>query len=666
MLKYSLAVIVAIVFALFYYYRTKPELSAAKRWSLIILRIISTSLVILFLMTPIIYYIRKYKQKPVVIFLNDSSQSMTNQQDTQSKKAALDPSYRVLLQSYQDQGYVTKEYSFADGLKGKSNTTFIIPSIEKAIAENSQSPITSLVLWSDGWYRDPDLNLIKNLEIPVLAVADTVSQNQYDLEISNFRYNRKGYNKELNLFEADIKSIGYSGSASVLLYIDGKQCGAKTVSFKTDPIQTAVFDYRFSSTGLHKLEIRVSASGKDEVNLANNRYPGAIEILKDKEQIIIIADKPNWDGKFILDATRQNPRWQVQSYTLRNNILYQGEKPAEISTWDKVSVVVLINNGSLSMSANLANILKSRVNQGCGMLYFGQPLPELADILPLKSSNVKSVYQGLIRFLPAAGLYAAFQVAETDLSQIPPVDYYYQTLNPGAEMLATMDNSVGSPAIAIQKTAGGRVIGYACFNLWRWQMQSKSSAYQDFFSRQFQWLAGGDGSQFIAHYQPSYFQGESIEFRLAATNEIRQSAISLSPRLTIKDTGGKDVLSDFLVPKGDDYSLNLRLDKPGEYKFVIEDKATGKKTGGSFVVQNMNREERDLGYNLPLLNWIAGTTKGKLFTPTAAAAYRPIKANSSSKIEKKEFPLYRKWYMIGLFIMSFCLELFFRRRWGLL
>jgi hypothetical protein len=29
-------------------------------------------------------------------------------------------------------------------------------------------------------------------------------------------------------------------------------------------------------------------------------------------------------------------------------------------------------------------------------------------------------------------------------------------------------------------------------------------------------------------------------------------------------------------------------------------------------------------------------------------------------------PLYRKWYIITLFLLSFCVELYLRKRWGLL
>jgi hypothetical protein len=140
----------------------------------------------------------------------------------------------------------------------------------------------------------------------------------------------------------------------------------------------------------------------------------------------------------------------------------------------------------------------------------------------------------------------------------------------------------------------------------------------------------------------------------------------LSPRLTVTDEKGKAVYGDFMAQDKDHYLLNLRLPEPGKYSFTISDATTGKKTGGSFIVYPQNREDRDWGYNLPLLGWLAAQTGGRFMNFTEAAKYSPIKAVRTEHIKKIDFPLYKKWYLITLFLLSFCLELFFRRRWGLL
>jgi len=46
--------------------------------------------------------------------------------------------------------------------------------------------------------------------------------------------------------------------------------------------------------------------------------------------------------------------------------------------------------------------------------------------------------------------------------------------------------------------------------------------------------------------------------------------------------------------------------------------------------------------------------------------HRILPPRIQNEITKREYDLYKKWYIPAIFILSFCLELFLRRRWGLL
>jgi hypothetical protein len=61
---------------------------------------------------------------------------------------------------------------------------------------------------------------------------------------------------------------------------------------------------------------------------------------------------------------------------------------------------------------------------------------------------------------------------------------------------------------------------------------------------------------------------------------------------------------------------------------------------------------------------VSRATNGKQFTDP-----EQLKLPSAPKISKEieqQIPLYKKWYIIALFIICFSLELFWRRKWGLL
>jgi hypothetical protein len=438
------------------------------------------------------------------------------------------------------------------------------------------------------------------------------------------------------------------------------------VSFQKDLIQPAQFDYRFAKTGLHLLEVKVSAKGLNEQILSNNNYTSAIEIVNEKETILLLTDAPNWDNKFILDTIKENNRWEPLSITVKGSSLYKGEQKTTLNNLDNVSVIVIINQGTMQLSPALAQSIISKVNQGSGLLSCGLPIAQLNDILPLKQSNIRSVYQGLFRILPAAGAFSVFQIPESELNQIPPVDFYYLTPSPQTEVLASMDNAQKSPAIAISQRLPGKVISFSFLNLWRWQMQSKSPGYRNFITDMIVWLSNKGSGQFTAIYEPSYFMGEPIEIKLSSYDELHRAKQNLAPRITVYNAKNDSVFSDFMLQSGDEYQIRFRLNKPDEYRFKITDQGSRQSTKGMFMLQELNLENRDLGFNNPLLSWIAMQTGGKFLNLSETSAYKPIKAEETNRTEKIEFPLYKKWYLVSLFILVFCLELYLRRRWGLL
>lgn len=663
---YIVAILLSLALASLFYYRTKPSLILKQRIILAVFRFIVFLTLFLFLLSPLIYYVRRYRERPVVIMLKDNSASMQIKQLGKPKAETMEQSYSALSKTYKQAGYVVKELEFADGLKGDKKSTFLLSTLEQLKLTSDKDPIKSIIAFSDGWFRDSDLNILKSYDIPISTVADTTQNLDSDLQVVNIRHNRIGYRNELSLFETDIKSVNFNGTAQVVFSIDDKVVKEKNVSFQKDLIQTVVFDYRFSRVGLHKIEIKTKSDKLNERTLTNNQYSSAIDILNEKEKILLITDAPNWDNKFILDAIRENNRWQPQSITVKGTELFLGEQRYRLDNLDNVSVIIIINQGTMQLDNILSQKIISKVKQGTGLLFCGMPLNQLNEILPLKQSNIHSLYQGLFRLLPASKVYSAIQIPEEEIAQIPPVDYFYVAPANQSDVLATMDNAQKSPAIAINNLSNGKVVSFSFLNLWRWQLQSKNLAYKNFITDMIVWIGNKISGQLSAQYSPSYFMGEPIEIKLTAIDELHKLKQNMAPRISIFKANKDSVYSDFMLLDKDDYKIQFRLDEPGEYQFKIKDQASGQSVQGKFIVQAQNLEERDVGYNIPLLSWIAVQTGGGFYNINESLSYTPPKALEISRTDKKEFPLYKKWYLISLFIFFFCLELFYRRRWGLL
>lgn len=651
----------------YYYWHTQPELGRGRRWLLFFLRAVSLSVLLLLLISPILYYIRSLSEKQQILVLTDVSASMDlSGAASGSKKDWLRAPGKELADKFAAAGYELHQYEFATGLEPAKDNTLLAPALAELAKKHDFSRVKGVLLLSDGWLRDESLQQVKQLGSPFYAIADTVAPQKADLSFVRAITNRQAYRNEPTLIRAEVKSDNYNGPAAVKLWLGKTQIGSQNIQLK-DGISTNVdFTHRFAQTGFYPFRVEVSASGISERSQNNNSYPGAIEVLSDKQRIVVLSDSPAWDNKFTVDAIATNPRWEVSHYRVQGGQTFSGETAAANLPGANLAALVLINNGGLQLSGNVLNYVVAANKRGVGILHQGLPLPELGTILPLQRSNIATSYQGFLEFSPTAAKYPMLSFDSSDLKDVPPLDYYYVTALRGAEVLATINNPQSSPAIAVSTQGSAKTMALAFLNLWKWQLQSAGGGYQALLANSLTWLANTSESGYEAIYNGSYFLGEEVNLRLRAQDDIRALRLDLNPELKVTDASGKEVFRDFMTQNEGEYAVRFSLDKAGGYSFAITDKVSGEKSGGRFNVADSSIEARDFDFNLPLLSWLTSDTGGKLLTPSSIKEFQPLPAQNRKLEQRTDIPLYRKWWVLTAFILAFCLELFFRRRWGLL
>jgi hypothetical protein len=665
-LTYAVVVIVSLLLSGYYYYRTRPELDRGRRWLLFALRSVSLSILLLLLINPILYYSRKVTQKQQVLVLTDVSASMALSGGNGSKQAWFQAPGKLLVDKFAEAGYETIPYDFSTGLTSDKGNTLLAPALDALAKKHDFNRVGGIVLLSDGWLRDESLTQVKQLGCPFYALADTATSQEADLSVAKAVTNRQTYRNEPTLIRAEVRSENHSGPVSVKLFIGNTLSASKNIQMKDGETASVDFTHRFAQTGFYPFRIEVSAPGIRERARNNNSYPGAIEVMSDKQRVVVFSDSPAWDNKFIVDAIAENSRWTVSHYRIQNGRALAGENPAANLPQDNLAAIVLVNNGSLQLSGTPLNYVLATTRKGVGLLCQGLPLPELNSMLPLQRSNIASSYQGFLELTPAAGNYPMVSFDDAELKEIPPLDYYYASASKGAEVLATMNNPQSSPAIAAGRQGTGKTLSLAFLNLWKWQMQSPSGGYKQLLANSITWLANTTPNGYEAIYNSSYFLGEEVNLRLRAQDDIRSLRLDLNPELRVTNAEDKEVFKDFLTQSEGEYSARFTLDKAGQYSFKISDKVSGESSTGRFNVAEASMETRDAGFNLPLLSWISSDTGGRLFNPNSVKEFQPLPPQNKTLQQSHDVPLYRKWYILTLFILAFCLELFFRRRWGLL
>jgi hypothetical protein len=665
MLKYIIIALFTLLISGFYNYRSHPEMPVSRRWLLFGLRCISLGIILLLLISPILYYIQRKSLAPQIVVLEDTSLSMSLKHGAISKAAYLKPSIAKLRSRFIDAGYEVIEHRFAKGLEGDNNSSLLGESLNQLSKDKGITNLAGIILASDGWLQDESLATAMQLGQPFYVLADSSKNLSPDLEVSTVHSNRYAYRNEPNTIRADFISENYNGAAEARLIVGNSVISRQSLKLEAGKAQSVDFTNRFNQTGFFTWKVELSPLA-GEIRLSNNSFPGAIEVLSEKERIVLISDKPAWDNKFILDAIASNPRWEVQSYLNRSGKLYSGENLVTKLSGDNLAALVIINNGMVKLDSYTLSFINGAQAKGVGIMYQGLPVDELNAVLPLKKSNIVTLYQGFINPSAAAVNYPMLSPLTDNAQDLPPVDYYYLTANSGAEILASMNNPQNSPAIAVKNIGGARSIAFSTLNLWRWQLQSKDEGYNKLVSNCLTWLSNKSTSGFDAIYNRSYLNGEEIRIKLRVEDEIRQRRLDVNPRIRIVDKNSKEVINDFLTREDDEYSFKAELKEPGTYSFEISDKESGKSSKGKFELNASSLENKDYGYNLPLLSWLASQNNGKMLLNPELDTFSVVPAVKEILISRREIALYKKWYILALFILAFCIELYLRRRWGLL
>ena len=656
-----IAFIISVFIIWLFYRKTQPEISNRKRYFLVSLRFCSVFILLLILLNPIFYYSKKEIHKPCILVLNDNSLSMKEG----TKQSALSGIKNNLVSSFNKEGYQINEFNFANGLYGNNQSTFLTQTLIDLTNKNQLDNVKYIILNSDGWLHDSDLSFATNLNIPFITLQVPSKQIDTDLSIDAVYVNDKNYTNEVSSITVDCTAKSYSGKASVDLLVAGKKVAEKAIDFSSNSYLQVIFENTFKQTGLYPITVKIHTQNK-EINYANNEYPSAIDITANKNRILIISDRMNWDAKFIHDVIKLNPHWQKRFLLSKGNTLYSGNQAFDPTT-ELYAVIILINTGNLYLNPSLSQFIAHLTEKGTGLLIMGKPIYSLNSIAPFQLSNITNSYKASFTLTTQSKEYQTFESLSQSLDNIPPVDYFYVKPLSTTKILAVFANSSQSPAIAYQELNNGKIIQLSFLNLWKWQLWEEKSTYQGFIDNLLTWLSNPVSNRlYVTTSKLSYFQGENVLFKAKAFDERMNEVRNINLQLSLFDDKNNIVAHEYFIRKNDDYLSEIHNLKPGNYHFSAKDPALKQHAEGKFLVSTYNQEKRDWGYNTPLLSFFAKVTSGSFVTDSSSLQYIANKAEANTDIIKNEIPIYKNWTIITLFLVSFCLELYLRKRWGLL
>ena len=679
------ALLAAFGVSLFLYFRNREnsELGKNQVRILMTLRFLSFFVIAFLLLSPFIKTLKKITRNPLIIAAWDNSSSIVSNPDSINVTSEI-ASIRKKINDELSTEYSVLEYSFGENAKRLNELNFSEKKtgysdlLSTVVNNHFNENIGALILVGDGINnqgKNP-LNLLNEVNFPVFTIGFGDTTEVVDSRIQDIRVNRTSFSGNKFPVEIDAQFSKLKGNSIRLSVVQDNNELASVIV--TPPNQNYFFTQNFildaGSAGLKHYSVKTEIV-ENERNIKNNKAGFVINVLEQKQKILILSDGPHPDIGAIKNTLDLQTTYDVLVFT---------EEPYP-SNFSDFNLIILNQLPTAGKSA--AEIVKNAQGNRIPVLFIvGNKtfLPQLnalaqgATITPLAGSGEEA--QAALN--PS---YATFNLSDDFkeiVSQFPPlqVSFADYELEAGFTPLfyqKLMNIETTKPLIATG-TLNGRKTGFIFGEgIWRWRLYNyyidqNQALFNELVNQLVQYLAlRQNEDNFIIDFKPVYAETDEIVFRAEVYNDVFEKVNNEEIKIKIQNSNNEEFEYTFDI-QGSDYFLNAGHLPSGDYTFSAE-VTIGDKTfneTGRFTITPVNFENLDLRANHNLLYQLSAQSGGRFYQPDEIEKLiSELKNNNHLKAtsyfqEMINEMLNLKWlFFVVLLLLS--VEWFLRKFWGI-
>ncbi len=513
------------------------------------------------------------------------------------------------------------------------------------------------------------------LKFPVYSIGVGDTMRKTDAIIRNVKTNKVAFLK--NKFPVEIE-LKFSKLKNKIAYIDiennSKTVYSTTVSITSDDDFKLEFaNLEASEVGMQHYKIKIRQFD-GEANLKNNEYEFVIQILENKQKILMLSDSPHPDLGAIRTSLVSLQNYEVKMFT--GNVV-----PDSLSSY---SLIILNQLPSLKNAAStlLSQIKASRIP----VLFLIGPnsmLDQLNSLdMGLKIMSGKNTEEVQPAFDNNFSLFVLADETKEMLKTTPPLlaPFGNTQLAPVIQNLAFQNirNIQTNKTLMAFGADKGRKIGFIVGEgLWRWrlydfQVNGNHEAFDEFIQKTIQYLALKENEDNFNVYHPALFQEtDNIVLSAELYNDSYQLVNTPDVSIRIKNDSLKEF--SYLFDRKDDYySLNAGNLEPGDYTFEAETQLGNQhftEKGNFSIVKNeieIQNSQADFG----VLYQLSQQTGGQFYPfENYGTLLDSIISNKQITIQEHKQTSQTEWInlklLFFLLILLLTTEWFCRKYWGI-
>jgi hypothetical protein len=672
-----------LVLLLYFRNRDNKELTKSQVVVLAGLRFVSFFLIAFLLLSPFIKSLKKIVQHPVIIAAWDNSGSVISTGDSlevasdveQIKQQVADElgnDYSLINYSFGQKTERNGELHFSEK---KSDYSQLISTISN---NHFNENIGAVLVTGDGIYnqgRNP-VNMIDELTFPVYTIGLGDTTEVADARIQNIRVNRTSFSGNHFPVEIDVSFSKLAGRSLKLIVSQEEEKLAETVITppNNDYFRSQQFILEAGPPGLKHYSVTIEPV-EDERNKKNNTAGFVVNILENKQKILILSDGPHPDNGAIKNTLEKQKSYEVSVFT-------EDPYPSNFSDFN-----LLILNQLPSSGISMVRIIEENKNQRTPILFIVGSQTFLSQLNTLATGVEIDQLAGSPEEAQATvnPAYASFTVSEEFrkiVTRFPPLLAPYADYRTGPEVTPLLyqkiKNIETSKPLLATGVVNGRKTGFLFGEgIWRWRLYNfyfnqTHDQFNELVDQLVQYLSLRENEDnFMIDFQPVYPEIDDVILKAEVYNDAFERITTEEVNIEIVNDQGETFQFTFDI-QGDSYSLNAGKLPVGNYHFK-SDVTVGKETyseTGSFTVTAVHLENIITRANHRMLYQLAEQSGGGFFLPGQVQqlindieSTNKLKPVSSFQEMVNELLNLRRVFFVILLLLS--VEWFLRKYWGI-
>ena len=567
-----------------------------------------------------------------------------------------------------------KNHDAWQSLVPADDETRIGDSLESILRENRTSPLSGIVLFSDGQSNagtgiEAVIKLAQTAKVPIYAVGLGTDKSPMNLRVTDLRIPARVFKGDELHGQAFVQAVGLPGEKiPIEILLQPADNATPPILLESQEIilpadespVPIIFHHLPEVVGSWQIIVRTPAR-TNELRNEDNSARAHFEVIDQKTKVLLIAGGPTREYRFLRNLLFRDGSVElaVHLQSAASSAAQEADQklvtlPMTRDALFRFDVIVAIDADWSVIPAETQSLLDEWVSkQSGGMILIAGPVntPRLArskpslgvlDLYPVVLKEIFSSDLDASRFAQAwpvtftrDGELATYLRLDEDAAlskqkweQFTGVYWCYSraSLKPAAVALATFSDPQSQspegaiPLIATQFYGSGRVLYLGTGEIWR--LRQLGEAYYDKFwirvireMSQSRLLRGSARAMFLVDGD-RFPLGSSLTVRAQLLgNDYQPISASVVPLSIIQPNGSSETTElkkSANQPGLFDATISLRT--PGEYRLQLLAPDTSELVERRIMVDVPGREFADLRMNRELLENITRETGGKLLT----------------------------------------------------